>query len=288
MPWATICPPWRPAAGTEIEQLVGAADHFAVVLDHQQRIAQVAELLQGVQQPAVVARVQADRRLVEHVEHAAQPAAHLGRQADALHLAAGERGGRPGQRQVFQAHVDQELQPVANFARHLAGDLPLAAGELPVLELFRQPAQRQAAKLVDRAAAKPHGRGVVAEPAAAADGTLDFVDQVLQLRAKGGRHAARLLQRRIEPFVLEAERGSGGVLRFRLPPSAFPLRPSLVTRLEPLLPVPWKISRRWRPLSSLERHVDGNARAVRRRRPASWRRRGCRRSARVPRRPGPA
>ena len=25
VPWATICPPWRPAAGTEIEQLVGVA-----------------------------------------------------------------------------------------------------------------------------------------------------------------------------------------------------------------------------------------------------------------------
>ena len=175
------------------------------MLDHQQRVAQVAEFLQGVEQPAVVAGVQADRRLVEHVEHAAQPAAHLGRQANALHFAAGKRGGGPGERQIVQAHVDQELQPVANLAGHLAGDLPLAVVELPVLELVQQPAQRQAAELVDRAAAEPHGRGVVAQPAAAADRALDLVDQMLQLRAEGGRDAARLFQRRIETLVLEAE-----------------------------------------------------------------------------------
>ena len=38
-------------AGAEVEQLVGVRDHLAIVLDHQQRVAQVAELLQGVQQP---------------------------------------------------------------------------------------------------------------------------------------------------------------------------------------------------------------------------------------------
>ena len=125
VPWATICPPLRPAAGPKSSSWSALRDHFAVVLDHQQRIAQVAELFQRVQQAAVVARVQADGRLVEHVQHAAQPAAHLRRQADALHFAAGKRGGGPGKRQILQAHVDQELQPVANLAAHLAGHLPL-------------------------------------------------------------------------------------------------------------------------------------------------------------------
>ena len=227
--------------GTEIEQLVRALDDLAVVFDHQERVAQVAQLSQGVQQPAVVARVQADRRLVEHVQHAAQAAPDLGRQSNALHLAAGERGGGPGQRQVVQTHVDQELQPVANLARHLAGDLPLAAGELPVVELFPETIQRQAAKLVDRSAPQPHCRRVVAQPAAAADGTLDLVDKMLQLAAKGGRHPARLLQRRIKTFVLKAKRDEGRRARdngretpaFRLPPSAFPLPSSLVPSLAP-------------------------------------------------------
>jgi hypothetical protein len=46
---------------------------------------------EGLDQPAVVALVQPDRRLVEHVQHAREPGADLRREADALRLAAGER-----------------------------------------------------------------------------------------------------------------------------------------------------------------------------------------------------
>ena len=49
-------------------------------------------------EPVVVALVEADRRLVEHVEHADQPRADLGGQPDALRLAAGEGGRGAGQR----------------------------------------------------------------------------------------------------------------------------------------------------------------------------------------------
>ena len=59
-----------------------------------------------VEQPLVVARVQADRRLVENVEHADQAAADLAGQADALRFAAGERRGRAVEREVFEADVD--------------------------------------------------------------------------------------------------------------------------------------------------------------------------------------
>ncbi len=82
-------------AGAEVEQVVGRRDHLAVVLDEDQRVAQVAEVLQGPSSRRVVARVQADGRLVEHVEHAGQAAADLAGQADALGLAAGERRRRP-------------------------------------------------------------------------------------------------------------------------------------------------------------------------------------------------
>ena len=86
-----------PRAGPEIDQVVGRLDDLAVVLDQDQRVAQVAQVPQGPEQPGVVARVQADRRLVEHVEHAGQSAADLAGQPDALALAAGERGRAAGQ-----------------------------------------------------------------------------------------------------------------------------------------------------------------------------------------------
>ena len=47
---------------------VGDPDHVGVVLDDEDGVALVAQLAQDRDEPLVVARVQADRRLVEHVE----------------------------------------------------------------------------------------------------------------------------------------------------------------------------------------------------------------------------
>jgi len=63
------------------------------VLDHQHGVAEIAQPRQGVQQLAVVARVQADGGFVQDVQHTAQAGADLSGQPDALRLAAGEGGG---------------------------------------------------------------------------------------------------------------------------------------------------------------------------------------------------
>ena len=68
----------------------------------------IAQLRERVEQPVVVAGVQADRRLVENVEHADQPAADLPGQADALRFAAGERGGGAVERQIVEPDVEQK------------------------------------------------------------------------------------------------------------------------------------------------------------------------------------
>ena len=81
-------------AGPEIDDVVGGADRALVVLDHDHRVAEVAQALEGGNQALVVALVQADRRLVEDVEHAHQARADLRREADALCLAARERSRR--------------------------------------------------------------------------------------------------------------------------------------------------------------------------------------------------
>ena len=64
-------------------------------------------------QPLVVARVQADRRLVEHVERADQRRAERRREVDALRFAARERRRQPVERQVVEADVAQEAEPLA-------------------------------------------------------------------------------------------------------------------------------------------------------------------------------
>src|SRR5689334_5937104 len=71
-----------------VDAPVGGADHVLVVLDDEHRVTQVAQVLQRADQALVVALVQADGRLVEHVHDPRQARADLARQADALGLAA--------------------------------------------------------------------------------------------------------------------------------------------------------------------------------------------------------
>ena len=59
-----------PRPGPHVDHVVGHLDGLLVVLDHDDRVAQVAQPLEGADQALVVALVQADGRLVEHVEHA--------------------------------------------------------------------------------------------------------------------------------------------------------------------------------------------------------------------------
>ena len=71
---------------------------------------------EGPDQALVVPLVEADRGLVEHVEDADQSAPDLAGQPDALRLAARQGRRRTGQGEVVEAHVEQELHPLAHFA----------------------------------------------------------------------------------------------------------------------------------------------------------------------------
>ena len=123
-------------------------------------------------QPLVVARVQADRRLVEHVERADERRAERRRQVDALRLAAGERRRQPVERQVVEADVAQERQPAADLAQHLLGDrrflLRRAASSAKNCCASRTVS---ADTDVDRPAADAHVARLAPQPRAAAVGT---------------------------------------------------------------------------------------------------------------------
>ena len=96
---------------------------------------EVAQPDQRVDQPAVVALVQADRGLVEDVEHADQarcrsawPAGCAGPRRRPACRAARSR------RQVVEADVDQELEPGADLLQEPLGDHVLAFGEAHVVD----------------------------------------------------------------------------------------------------------------------------------------------------------
>ena len=115
-------------ARAEIDDVIGRAHRLLVVLDDDDGVAEIAQLLERGEQARVVALVQSDRRLVEDVEHADEPRADLRRETNALRLAAGERFGRAAEREVVEADVDEEAQPLAHFLENRAGDLGIEPG----------------------------------------------------------------------------------------------------------------------------------------------------------------
>ncbi len=128
-----------PGPGSDVDDPVGGPDRLLVMLDDKHRVAQVAQAGQRRDQLGVIALVQPDRWLVEDVQDTHQGRADLGRQADPLRLATGQRHAGPIERQVVESNIDQEAEPRDDLLEQLPSDRPLSLGEGPV-QLVR-PAQ---------------------------------------------------------------------------------------------------------------------------------------------------
>ena len=139
VPETTTWPPCSPAPGPMSTAQSARPDGVLVVLDDDQGVAEVLEPDQGLDQPVVVALVQPDGRLVEDVEHADEAGADLGGEPDPLRLAAGQRARGPVEREVVQADVEQEPQPLVDLLEHPLGDLLLAGRQLEVAGGTRPP-----------------------------------------------------------------------------------------------------------------------------------------------------
>ncbi len=116
-------------AGAEVDDVVGAADGFFVVLDDQDGVAHVAELLERGDQASVVAGVQADGGLVKDVKDAAKLRADLRGQSDALGFAAGKRGRGAVQAEVPEADGEQKIEARGNFGQGASSDGGLPLGQ---------------------------------------------------------------------------------------------------------------------------------------------------------------
>ncbi len=136
-PAATMRPPYSPAPGTEIDEEVRPAHRLLVVLDDEHRVAEITQPLEGADELLVVALVQADRGLVEHVEHADEGRADLRREPDALRLPAGEGRGRATHREVADADVVEEPQALLDLTEDQARDVALRLGDSTVSSQVR-------------------------------------------------------------------------------------------------------------------------------------------------------
>ncbi len=98
-------------AGADVDHPVARRDHAHVVLDHDHGVAGVDQAVELRHQLLDVGRVQAGGGLVEHVQRvAALRALQLGRQLDALRLAARQLGRRLAEPQVAEADLAQHVE----------------------------------------------------------------------------------------------------------------------------------------------------------------------------------
>ena len=184
------------------------------MLDHDHRVAQVAQVDERLDELVVVPLVQADARFVEDVEHPGQARADLRGQADALGLAAGERPGLAVERQVAQAHAVEKEQPLADLLEDRPGDGRLPVVELEGFEFADQLFDGHAGDVGDRPAAHAHGQGLGLEPGAVAGRAVLFVHELLDLLAQSGRGGFP------EQTVQSRHDALEGELRHHPPPAA--------------------------------------------------------------------
>ena len=118
-----------PRSRSEVDHVLGGFDRLGVVLDDDDRVVGVAQVTQGLDEPSVVPLMQADRRLVEHVHHAAQFAAELASETDALCLAPGQRVAGTIERQVVEAYRLEKTEAADDFLLHFLGDHDIRASE---------------------------------------------------------------------------------------------------------------------------------------------------------------
>ena len=116
VPWNTT---FAPGLRAYVYDVVGIEHHVFVVLNHNDRVAYVAQFFQRSYEPLVVALVQAYAGLVEYIQHIDELRAYLRGKPDALALSSRQRGRLPVERKVVEPHLEQEVYARANLLQNL-------------------------------------------------------------------------------------------------------------------------------------------------------------------------
>ena len=118
-------------ARAHIQHMVGETHGLFVVLDHNDGVAQIAELRERVQQALVVARVQADAGFIEDIQHTTELRADLRGQTDTLRLTATETFGAAIERQIIEPNVHQKAKPLRDFLQDRSRNFCIQTLRLP-------------------------------------------------------------------------------------------------------------------------------------------------------------
>ncbi len=177
-------------AGPQVDDMIGGADGVLVVLHDDDGVAEIAKLPERAEQPGVVALVQTDARLVQHVEHADQTGPDLRGQADPLRFATGQRAGAPPEREVFEPHIPQEYQTVADLLENRPRDFRIhASGQIATdrnsVEVRHCIVHRHVHHIADAATSQKHREALGLEPPPAAGPAGHFDEKLLELGTHG-------------------------------------------------------------------------------------------------------
>ena len=146
----------NPGARTQVNDMISAADGLFVMLDHHHRVAEVAEVKQGIQQALVVTLMKPDGGFVQDIHHADQSRADLRGEPDTLSFSARQCFGSAIQRQIFQADVDQKAQSLTDFADDTFADLALISRQGERFEEVERGLNRHRGQSMHRLIANEH------------------------------------------------------------------------------------------------------------------------------------
>ena len=133
-------------AGTQVQQPVRREHDLRIVLDHHQRIAGIAQPVHHLRHALHVARMQADRRLIEHEQRVHQRRAQRRRQVDPLDLAARQRARLAIEREIAESHFAQIGEARAHLAQQQVRRFIERRGQLQRLEELRGSCRATAAR----------------------------------------------------------------------------------------------------------------------------------------------
>ena len=173
----------RARAGADVDEVVRRAHRVLVVLDDDERVAEVAQTLERCKQLVVIPLVQPDGRLVEDIQHPHEAAADLRRQADALALAARERRARACERQIVEADRLQKAKAVFDLLQNALGNTHLLLREREPIDEGDLLRHAHARKAVDVHAAHRHRQRLAPQPASLTGRAGALAHALLQLRA---------------------------------------------------------------------------------------------------------
>ena len=78
--------------GAHLDQIVGFRQYARIVVDNNHGVAVINQIAHHAYQAVNISRMQADRRLVQHIKHACRSVTHHAGELHALALTRGERG----------------------------------------------------------------------------------------------------------------------------------------------------------------------------------------------------